>query len=36
MVPDAARLRRATGFAPRFSLDATVADAIACGDGVPA
>lgn len=33
MVPDSRRLRRAIGFAPRFSLDATIADAIACAAG---
>jgi nucleoside-diphosphate-sugar epimerase len=30
MVPDGRRLRRAIGFVPRFSLDATIADAIDC------
>jgi nucleoside-diphosphate-sugar epimerase len=30
MMPDNRRLRRAIGFVPRYSLDATIADATAC------
>jgi nucleoside-diphosphate-sugar epimerase len=33
MVPDSRRLRRAIGFTPRYPLDATIADAIACSAG---